>query len=401
MMNPLVSVIIPVYNTAKYLRKCVDSALKQTYNQIEVVLVDDGSTDFSGEICDDYANRDSRVVVIHQKNRGLVGARKVGLERSQGEYVIPLDSDDWIDQKYIEKLMGKVIDYACDIVQCGVIYEDEEGNCLIGNEIIHSGYYELTDANNELYSCFFVDNKDWTHKGLRCNLCSCVFRRNIMLDSQMRVPDTLANGEDDAGYFAAMLLSKTFYKIEEALYHCTVRNGSMSRNKKLYTVDQVLQIDGVIRPLVKKHIARQKLMPQWDAYMLSLFNFYARQMWGFGYTPQFVFPYESVPSNSRLVIYGAGAVGKSYVVQADSGNYVRLVGWIDKKYGWKCQEHEVQSIEILGELEFDYVLIAISDALIVKDIRNTLLDYGIESRKIIWEKPIYAAQMFYFSNQDR
>lgn len=399
-MNLLVSVIIPIYNTAMYLRRCIDSVVRQSYKQVEIILVDDGSIDSSVQICDDYAGIDSRVMVIHQNNRGLVNARKSGLKISHGDYIVPLDSDDWIDSQYIEEVMKRVVTYNCDMVQCGILYQDASGNETIGTDNIKNGYYDLTDIRNELYKSFFVDNNDWTHRGLRCNLCTCAFRRNIMINSQKRIPDTLANGEDDAGYFAAMLLSKSFYKVEAALYHCTVRNNSMSRNKKLYNVSQVLQIDEVIRPLVESHMAREKLMPQWDAYMLCLFNFYARQMWGFGYIPQYVFPYEIIPQRSRLVIYGAGAVGKSYVVQVDSGNHVQLVGWIDKRCGRRCQGHDVLSIETLGALEFDYVLIAISDPMIMKDIKNMLLDYGIASSKILWKQPSYADKMFYFSRND-
>ena len=103
----LISVIIPVYNVEEYLRECVDSVLKQTYEAFEVILVDDGSIDTSGDICDAYAQMDTRVQVIHQKNQGLSGARNTGFASANGKYVYFLDSDDWILPETLDELVDK------------------------------------------------------------------------------------------------------------------------------------------------------------------------------------------------------------------------------------------------------------------------------------------------------
>ena len=102
----LVSVILPVYNVEKYLIKCLDSVIRQTYQKLEIILVDDGSTDSSGKICDEYANKDGRIKVFHKKNGGLSDARNYGIERSTGEYLAFIDSDDYVDDDYIEFLMN-------------------------------------------------------------------------------------------------------------------------------------------------------------------------------------------------------------------------------------------------------------------------------------------------------
>ena len=94
--QPLISIIIPIYNISEYLAHCIESVQAQTYTKLEIILVDDGSTDSSGTICDRYAARDERIVVIHKKNGGLVSARKAGAMRSTGEYVLNVDGDDWI-----------------------------------------------------------------------------------------------------------------------------------------------------------------------------------------------------------------------------------------------------------------------------------------------------------------
>ena len=115
-MRELVSVIIPVYNVEKYLRECIDSVLKQSYENMEILLIDDGATDLSGEICDEYELKDNRIRVIHQENQGLSGARNTGFYQAKGKYVYFLDSDDWIIPETIELLYEKAEQEKADIV---------------------------------------------------------------------------------------------------------------------------------------------------------------------------------------------------------------------------------------------------------------------------------------------
>lgn len=119
MSNHLISVIIPVYNVESYLRKCLDSVVKQTYKNIEIILVDDGSTDHCGEICDEYAQRDSRILVIHKANGGVASSRNTGLDNAKGEYIMWVDSDDWVEPTFCEKALELVLEYHADIVCFG------------------------------------------------------------------------------------------------------------------------------------------------------------------------------------------------------------------------------------------------------------------------------------------
>ena len=114
-MKPLISVIVPVYNVEQYLRKCLDSVISQTYTNLEIILVDDGSTDLGGKICDDYASKDDRITVIHKVNGGLGFARNTGLEMCHGEYIMFVDSDDWLSVDAVRVLYDKLIFDASDI----------------------------------------------------------------------------------------------------------------------------------------------------------------------------------------------------------------------------------------------------------------------------------------------
>lgn len=116
----IVSVIIPVYNVELYLRTCIDSIVKQTYVELEIILVDDGSTDKSGLICDEYAKKDERIKVIHKKNGGLSDARNEGLKIATGEFVGFVDSDDWVEKDFFEKLVNIMYRTKCDIAMCGI-----------------------------------------------------------------------------------------------------------------------------------------------------------------------------------------------------------------------------------------------------------------------------------------
>lgn len=123
----LLSVIVPVYNTEPYLRKCIESVCNQTYKNLEIILVDDGSTDLSGTICDKFAAKDSRIKVIHKENEGLVSARKAGVLAARGEYIANIDGDDYIDLEMFKTMMQVALQQGVDMVQCGLFNQNCEG----------------------------------------------------------------------------------------------------------------------------------------------------------------------------------------------------------------------------------------------------------------------------------
>ena len=127
-MNSLISIIVPVYNVEKYLNECIDSIIAQTYSNIEIILVNDGSTDASGKICDEYEKKDSRIKVIHQDNAGLSAARNAGMAVATGEYLYFVDSDDYVDEKLCEKCIERFDNCNAEVIVFGFDYVDEDGN---------------------------------------------------------------------------------------------------------------------------------------------------------------------------------------------------------------------------------------------------------------------------------
>ena len=140
-INPMISIIIPVYNVEKYLHKCLGCIINQTYKTFELILVDDGSSDKSGEICDDYALRDSRIRVFHIKNGGAASARNFGLENAVGEWIAFVDSDDYISDDYLEVLASGTENYD----QCFVLVGEERRDC-VNKEKIGENLYNIECA---------------------------------------------------------------------------------------------------------------------------------------------------------------------------------------------------------------------------------------------------------------
>ena len=129
MENQTFSIIVPVYNVEQYLENCINSVLNQSYRNFQLILVDDGSKDSSGEICDRFAQKDSRVKVMHKQNAGVSGARNTGIEIATGQFICFIDSDDWIESDYLQKIVDEIYDF--DILFFGSVWHYEYGrNCF-------------------------------------------------------------------------------------------------------------------------------------------------------------------------------------------------------------------------------------------------------------------------------
>lgn len=170
---PLISIIVPVFNISKYLERCVDSIINQSYPNIEIILVDDGSTDNSGQICDIFSRKDQRVRVIHKVNGGLSSARNAGLSVMQGEYVGFVDGDDFIDKYMYETLVKAILDNDADVVQTGFHHTRGDGRIVDTVEFKEATY---TNLNDMFYNRFKKSN---IHVGVWTKLYKSKIFRNI------------------------------------------------------------------------------------------------------------------------------------------------------------------------------------------------------------------------------
>lgn len=154
-MNPLISIIIPVYNVEMYVQQCIESILNQTYKHIEVILVDDGSLDRSGVICEEYGFADPRVKVIHKENGGLSSARNVGLDNAKGKFIGFVDSDDWIDSHMYESMLHLALTHQADVVQCGYALINEQGK--VTREINFGN--QRFNSKKEVEKAYYITNE--------------------------------------------------------------------------------------------------------------------------------------------------------------------------------------------------------------------------------------------------
>lgn len=185
-MNPQFSIIVPVYNTEKYLDRCVKSLLSQTLSNIEVILVDDGSSDGSGRICDDFAAGDTRVRVIHKKNEGQGIARNAGLDLAFGEYVLFIDSDDYIEEDTCDRLFSYMKEKNVQLCSFGYIIEDPSGG-EVYRPGISERIYRKEEIRDEFIHHFFGDSSEQDElRGV--SACMTAFQREMIEKYQIRFP---------------------------------------------------------------------------------------------------------------------------------------------------------------------------------------------------------------------
>ena len=228
----LVSVIIPVYNVQPYLREALDSVINQTYSNLEIIVVDDGSTDDSGKICDEYLS-DDRVVVIHQENRGLSAARNAGLDLMKGKYVAFLDSDDAYHTDYIRKMMEAIVREKTDIVICGYIIIQKNQTHFFSNSysdsiiIVDEGKYNRITALR-----FLIYEK--------INVAVWNKLYNSKLWDNIRFPDGQIF-EDVISTLQIFDLCHYVYVIEDSLYYYRIRPNSITDTDSIENIrDQIL-----------------------------------------------------------------------------------------------------------------------------------------------------------------
>lgn len=214
-MNPLISVIVPVYKVERYLRRCVDSILAQTYENIEILLIDDGSPDKSGAMCDEYQAKNSHIRVFHKENGGVSSARNLGLKEAKGDYIGFVDADDYIDEKMYETLLSNLLSENADTSICSYYQEDDNG---VFYEHWQSDEYLVFDRIEQISN--LVSNRYYT--------CSCwdrLFKKDLL--------NSVSFNTEYSFYEDYLLLYEVMQKSEKAVftsiplyYYCNNQNSA-------------------------------------------------------------------------------------------------------------------------------------------------------------------------------
>lgn len=230
------SVIVPIYNVQKYLKRCIDSVLSQTFDDYELILVDDGSLDECGAICDEYAKTNEKITVIHKPNGGLVSARQAGIQVATGDYVFHLDGDDAILPDALESAYEIITKYRPDIVsfsyKCcidGIVGAKVE-------DLAEEGIYNKTDLEQKIYPRLLSDKN---MKNLFYFLWAKAIKRELATKYQLLVNKKISQGEDVSCTTPCYLDANTVYMSKKAIYLYTIRNDSLTTSFKTAQITQI------------------------------------------------------------------------------------------------------------------------------------------------------------------
>ena len=251
-MSPVISIIVPVYNAENYLYKCITSLISQTYQDIEIICVDDGSKDNSIEILRNFSKLDYRIKVISQANKGPATARNVGLENATGDYVMFCDADDYYEPEMCEKMQRALFVHDADLVMCdcNINVQDEYGNIRSEKDIYYhrlklSGYFEI---NSEIY------------KSINMVLWDKIFKMSLIREFCIKFPDGYEQ-DDNCFVLKYLAISKVYFGLNEKLYNyniCnpeSIMNRFFTKNNKGHNLDFIYSLNDVLSFVLSQNIS--------------------------------------------------------------------------------------------------------------------------------------------------
>lgn len=379
-----VSIIIPVYNVERFLRKCLESVKNQTLHEIEIICVDDGSTDESFAIIKEYMEADHRFKVIQKENGGLVSARKAGVRLAMGQYTGYVDSDDWIDPDMYHVLYDIAKKNQADLVSSGYYFE---GNYITEHyDGVQEGLYKEEDMEylreNAIYNLEIED------VGLRGSLCCKLFRTDLLKKVQEGISDRLSFSEDKMCVLSYILQCSRAYVLKRAFYHYIIHPASMVHRA---APDYLSKVNAVYQHLVRLYdhpYFTISMRLQAELYITELLYKGINSRLGFENRNLFwLDPYyqEDIPAGTKIVLYGGGDLGDAYRRQILARKDLELVGCVDFAYqNIKQADFVVHNPDQLMKWEYDLLLITVKNCEKASDIKKSLKKMGVADKKIRW-----------------
>lgn len=387
-----ISVIIPVYNVAEYLSKCIETVINQSYANLEIILVDDGSSDGSAELCDEYMQRDSRIKVIHKENGGSTSSRNAGLKIATGKYVGFVDSDDWIEENMFELLYSAISSCNADIAvariyidQGNISYEDEKRSII-------SGVYEKSD-NIISHNIIYTD--DYKQRGISPNLWDKLFLREKFIESQAIVDVRTKFAEDDLCVYDCLLKADRVVFIDLPVYHYCQTIGSVTKSSDENYFEKISLFYKQMKEVFKQYEESKLLLEKLNKYMFEFVLRGINSSFGFGYGN--VVPFyrpditELYKSGIRdIILYGAGNVGRDFYSFFKQSGVLNVVFWLDKSTkNESIQKQRVLHPDLLKtKYQGETIVIAVDSRTLAETIKNELISkYRIDIENIFYKKP--------------
>lgn len=235
--EPLFSIIVPVYNTEQYLRECIDSILAQTYENFEVILIDDGATDNCPQICDEYAERDSRVKVIHKENGGVSSARNIGIQSAKGKYLLFFDSDDSVKPNTFERLFQLQLEKKADVICYGYYQEYEDHH--FRNNIIKKNYFANVPIEMALSIAFEGYNNYPGFERIFPSVWDKAYKREVIQNNNLRFDEYLSKAEDLLFNVAFFCVARNAYMTDESFYIYRLNPNSLIHTYPVFEEERI------------------------------------------------------------------------------------------------------------------------------------------------------------------
>ena len=379
-MNKKISLIIPAYNAEKYINKCISSVIEQTYRNIDIVIVDDGSKDRTNEICRCWCTKDRRIRYFEQENMGVVSARQVGIDNALGEYVGFVDADDWIEPDMVEHMIEKIKD--ADMISVGTYYHNGK-DTIQWTDYYKEGLY--SDSRLDEVRKTMLYNEDTIINALTSSMWNKLYKRKLILDIHRELDSTLSYGEDLALNILFLLRCESIVISHSCFYHYNLRENTatdMGVEEALY---RLYKLYGFVHSKIDQ-ADKYNIMYQLQEYVIWHVNF---ERVGFDERcriPEFVSDLED-QYGKCIVLYGAGKVGQSIYHQRRKLG-ITINNWVDAGYEkYRKKGLPVNSPESIPGSGFDLIYVAISDSEMAQEIIDSLTKLGVENNKILWRKP--------------
>lgn len=390
-MHDLISIIIPVYNTESYLRRCIDSVLAQTYSNLEIILVNDGSTDSSLEICEQYAMQDCRIRVLQQNNQGAFRARARGVEESQGNFIGFVDSDDWIEPCMYSELYQRIMETGADVVESG-LFRMLKGKAEVPLQPATS--QQVVFLNDLLRGCM-------TENLLLGNLSRIdilngafytkLIRKSIVKRAFSCISTNILMGEDILFNLYLIQLCRSIAFSQQCYYHYEKRLGSLTmREDILAYIGEYTDTLHAIHQFLDRYRYGDSYKRMAFYMIFRLLHMNANQILGNSDKRYPLYQYPSIASltGKSIVLYGAGEVGMDYFRRFYTDKTIQVLCWVDKNYK---QIHnplcEIEAPENICRYQYDYLLIAVRHQSAAQAIQSELIALGVPEQKILWQKP--------------
>ena len=389
---PSISIIVPVYNVRNYFRKCIESIINQTYKDIEIICVDDGSTDGSAELCDEYKKIDNRIKVIHKINEGLVSARQTGLKAATGKYVGFVDSDDWIEEDMYKCMFDAIEKYDVDMVETGIIDSYNESFGKIRQYKLQEGVYTGNKFKTRLLGKLIYDGEFYNYGLNTLYLWNKLFKREYIYECYMKLDFKQEMFEDFVSVYPYLIKHQSVAVINKAFYHYRVVNNSMKRTQ-LDNAKQVLRLHiKIMKEAMQNNEYEYELKQQFEYFKMFFMIMYDLKAFDDGLSEKILVPYGNIASNESLILYGAGVNGINIFRYLKENSKCKVVNWVDKAYkninlnGISCN---IQSPDFIDTDSDERIIITALKGDVANEIKNSLLKRGIADKRILWIKDEY------------